>query len=325
MKTLYADLEPYARHRLPRGRHALYVEECGAPGGVPVLFLHGGPGSGCRPYHRAFFDPSRYRAVLLDQRGAGRSTPQGELSDNATADLLEDLEAVRRHLGIERWALFGGSWGATLALLYAQNHPERCLGLVLRGSFLARPRDLDWFLGPDGVRRLYPDRWAECLDDLGVSAEAEADPVAAFRERLNGDDELAQRRAARAWTLWSEQVLLGADFRPKSLGDPVSAQQIHQARIELHYAAHRYFLPDNAILARCHRIAHLPAILVHGRKDWICPPESSYALHRALPRSELRWVPEGGHIATGEAMIDALVTAAGDMLDRLADPSARQA
>jgi proline iminopeptidase len=315
MKALYPALEPYASHLVQRGRHLLHVEECGRQDGLPVLFLHGGPGSGCKPYHRSFFDPDRYRIVLPDQRGAGRSLPQGECLDNATADLIDDLEHIRRLLGVEGWLLFGGSWGATLALAYAQQFPERVQGLVLRGAFLGRRRDLDWFIGPEGVRKFYPDRWDECAEVL--SGPEHDEPVPALYRRLTGEDELVQRRAARCWSYWSEQVLLGEAFKPESFSEHVSAGQVSQARLELYYAVNDYFLPERGLLERCGRIAHLPTILIHGRRDWVCPVEGSYSLHRRLPASELRIVESAGHLASEQAMVDALVTATDEMAERL--------
>jgi proline iminopeptidase len=316
MKTLYPDLEPYAVHRYSRDLHRIYVEECGNPKGIPVLFLHGGPGSGCKPHHRRFFDPACYRIILLDQRGAGRSTPQGELSHNTTADLVRDLEYLRQQLDIGRWLLFGGSWGATLALRYAQKHPAKVSGLVLRGSFLGRRRDLDWFVGEDGVRRIYPEPWEQLLAVLPDSERT--DPLVALYRCVTGRDELARRRATRAWELWSSRVVLGGEFDAARLNEHVSAEGVNRACIELHYAVNGYFLEENEILAGCGRIAHLPAIILHGRRDLVCPVESAWNLHRGLPEAELRILPEAGHIAEGEAMIDALVDATDAMARRLA-------
>lgn len=316
MKSLYPEIEPYAAGLLKRGKHQVYLEQCGNPQGLPVLFLHGGPGSGCKSYHRRFFDPEKYRILLLDQRGAGRSLPHGGLEDNTTADLVRDLEYIRQHLGLDTWALFGGSWGATLALLYAQKHPARVAGLVLRGTFLARRRDLDWFVGEEGVRRVYPDRWEHLL--AGLPEAERGDPVAALHRRLTGPDELARRRAARDWSLWSGQVVLGEDFAPDATSDPVSATTLQQARIELHYAVNRYFLEENAVLDGCAKLARIPAIILHGRRDLVCPVEAAHTLHRHLPRSELRILPRSGHVAGGEEMIGALVAAADDLAARLA-------
>lgn len=315
MPELYPEIEPYTCRRVARGRHELYVEECGNPEGLPVLFLHGGPGSGCRPDHRRFFDPRRYRIVLLDQRGAGRSTPQGELRDNTTPLLLADLEAVRCLLHIDQWLLFGGSWGATLALLYAAAHPERTLGLILRGIFLGRQRDLDWFAGSEGIRRLWPDRWEQCVEGF-TPAERDA-PTDAFYRRLTGDDELGRRRAARQWTFWSAQVLFGEAFDPAAHREHATAEAVNQARVELHYAVHRYFLTDDAILGQCGKISHLPAVILHGRRDRVCPLDNAYAVHQALPHSEWVILPEAGHLASDPSMAQALVAATDTMAERL--------
>ncbi|HWO99388.1 MAG TPA: prolyl aminopeptidase [Methylococcus sp.] len=319
MRSLYPPIEPHAVHRLEvGGGHRIYVEECGNPHGVPVVFLHGGPGSGCKAYHRCFFDPMRYRIILLDQRGAGRSTPRGHLRHNTTAHLVADLERVREVLGIERWLLFGGSWGAALALIYAQTHPERVSGLILRGAFLARKVDVDWFVH-DGANRIYPESWERFLAHFGLDEHKHL--ARALYRRLTGPDELERQRAAREWWLWSSRVTLGDAFIAEA-NDVPPPGTVDQSRIELHYAVHRYFIREGQILMDCHRIEHLPAILVHGRKDLVCPPESAWTLHRRLPRSELRMLPNAGHISAGEEMIDALVTAADEILLRISPTAA---
>lgn len=317
MKSLYPPLEPYAVHRMPVDHgHLLYVEECGNPSGLPVLFLHGGPGSGCKPQHRAFFDPLRYRAILLDQRGAGRSTPQGGLRANTTQHLLDDMEKLRLHLQVERWLLFGGSWGAALALAYAQKHPDCVHGLILRGSFLARRRDLAWFLA-DGAGRIYPEAWQRLLDFL--PPQGRRTPLKALYAMVASKDQLAQRRAARAWLQWSDLVTLGEGGQGgPSSAEHVTLEQLHKTQIELHYAVHRHFLADQPLLDGCSAIAHLPGIVIHGRDDRVCAPEAAFLLHRALPNSELHVLPGVSHVADGEAMIDALVDAADRMAERLA-------
>lgn len=314
MKALYPPIEPYAVHRFDVGDdHRIYLEECGNPAGIPVLFLHGGPGSGCRSHHRSFFDPQRYRAILVDQRGSGRSIPHGCIRGNTTQHLLHDLEFVRTHLNIRNWLLFGGSWGAALALLYAQAHPERVSGLILRGSFLARKRDVNWFVR-DGASRLYPEHWQRFMENF--DPKERTNPIRALCRRINGPDELERRRMAREWWLWSTRVTLGDGFvQPEDEALPAGA--LSQSRIELHYAARRYFIREGQILEDCPKIAHLPSIIVHGRQDWVCPPESAWLLHRALPQSELRILPNAGHIAQGEEMIDALVSALDTMPERL--------
>jgi proline iminopeptidase len=316
MKTLYPTPEPYAVHRWDVDeRHCLYVEECGNRLGLPVIFLHGGPGSGCKVHHRCFFDSRRYRIILFDQRGCGRSTPEGELGRNTTLHLLSDLETIRSKLHISRWLLFGGSWGATLALLYAQKHADRVSGMILRGTFLARQRDLDWYIR-DGVNRIYPEEWERLV--AHIPDEERSDLIAAFYRRLQGNDELAQWRAARDWDRWAGCVALGNDFNPSESGDHVTANVLTQARIETHYAAHRYFIEEDRILAGCDRLPDVPILLVHGRLDLICPVESAYSLHQCLPQSELRILPHSGHIAGGDEMIDALVSSTDEMAARLA-------
>lgn len=312
MRTLYAPVEPYARHEFAFGSHRVYVEECGNPAGEPVVFLHGGPGSGCKTDHRRFFDPARFRALLIDQRGAGRSTPQGGCEDNDTDALLDDLEVVRRRLGVERWLLFGGSWGAALALLYAERHVARVSGMILRGAFLAREMDLNWFVS-DGAPRIYADQWQQLVSTIPESQRG--DLLAAIDAQLWGKDELAQRRMAREWALWTNCVALGEDFDPDAFGEHVPAQSLHQARIELHYARHRYFIAEGQILADSAVLRDIPTIIIHGRRDLVCPPEAALTLHRHLPHAQLRLVRGAGHIAAGEAMVDALVSAADEMAD----------
>ncbi len=313
MKALYPPLEPYAVHWLEADGHRIYYEECGQPEGLPVVFLHGGPGSGCRPEHRCFFDPKRYRIVLVDQRGCGRSEPLGELHHNDTWKLIEDLETIRTHLKINRWLLFGGSWGATLALVYAQRHPERVLGLILRGVFLARQMDLDWLV-KDGARRIYPDYWHQLIKSLPVSSWS--DLIDGMYRAVIGHNEALQLRVVEAWNRWSAAVTLGVRFDPNALPDP--GELLAKTKIELHYAAHRYFLEENQILQACQRIRTLPCSIIHGRWDLLCPVEAAFSLRRRLPGAKLRILEHSGHIAAGEEMIDALVDATDRMAEQLA-------
>lgn len=315
MRELYPPIEPYAVHLLDVGNsHTVYVEECGNPAGIPAVFLHGGPGGGCKPYHRSFFDPAVYRAILFDQRGCGRSKPYGLLEHNTTQHLLADMEMIRERLGLDKWLLFAGSWGSTLALLYAQHYPQRVSGIVSRGTFLARQEDLDWYI-KDGVNRIYPERWAELLDALHGAPHD--DLISAFHAILHGKDELAQRRIARAWSAWGGQIALGDEFNPSDLEGHVPAQVLHQARIELHYGFNRYFIEENQILRDCHLIPKIPIILVHGRRDLVCPVESAFTLRKHLPFAELRVLPTAGHIASPPEMTAALIEAADDMAGRL--------
>jgi len=314
MRELYPEIEPYAVHALEVGDgHVLHVEESGNPDGIPLLFLHGGPGSGCKAYHRQFFDAARYRAILFDQRGSGRSQPFGELNANTTPHLLGDMERIRRRLNIETWLLFGGSWGSTLALLYAEKHPKLVRGLVLRGIFLARRRDLDWFTG-DGVRRIYPESWRR-LENLIPPSERH-DPIPYIHAVLNGTDELARWRMAREWLYWGGQVALGEAFDAAQTED-LPPGGLQQARIEAHYAANGYFIDEEQILREAGKIAHIPTVIVQGRRDLTCPVDGADALHRALPQSGLEILPLGGHIAGTPDIIDALVRAADAMADRL--------
>ena len=307
METLYPPIRPYARHELAMDRrHVLYVEEVGNPGGIPAVFLHGGPGAGCEPWHRQFFDPERYRVILFDQRGAGRSRPHAELRDNTTWHLVEDMERLRRHFGIERWLVFGGSWGSTLALAYAQTHPERVSALVLRGIFLCRPQEIRWFY-QEGASRIFPDYWEDFV--APVAPERRHDLLHAYHELLTGEDELRRMAAARAWSVWEGRCAtlepdpeVVAHFR-----DPHVA--LAMARIENHYFVNDAFLELDQLLAGAGRLQGIPGTLVHGRYDIICPVENAWELHRAWPDSELVITPRAGHAAGEPENLAALVRA----------------
>jgi proline iminopeptidase len=317
MRELYPPIEPYRSDRLAvDGLHTLYVEECGRPDGLPALFLHGGPGAGLSAYHRRFFDPARYRVVLFDQRGAGRSTPPAELRDNTTQHLLADIEAIRRRAGIERWVVFGGSWGSTLALAYAEAHPQRVLGLVLRGIFLGDPDEVRWFseLG-GGASWIFPERWQRFLDH--IPAEEHGDLLEAYWRRLDGGDEAARLAAARAWSAWEggSTTLVHDPDAPGVSADPAVALSL--ARTEVHYFRHRCFLEPGQLLRDVERIRAIPATIVHGRYDIICPARNAIALARAWPEARLRIVL-AGHSATDPAIVDALVEATDALADRYA-------
>ena len=307
MASLYPPIQPYATHSLAVAPpHVLYLEECGNPDGLPVLFVHGGPGAGCEPWHRRFFDPEQYRIILFDQRGAGRSTPHAELEGNTTADLVADMEAIREHLGVERWVLFGGSWGSTLSLVYAETHPERVLGLILRGIFLCRPEEIRWFY-QEGASRIFPDHWEDFLRP--IPAAERGDLLHAYYRRLTGEDEVARMAAAKAWSLWEGRT---ATLRPRRavidhFADPHTALAL--ARIEAHYFVHGAFLEPNQILRDAQRLAGIPGLVVQGRYDIICPLQSAWELHRAWPRAELQIVPDAGHAASEPGTVDALVKA----------------
>jgi len=292
--NLFAAIEPYASDRLALDHgHIMYYEECGNPDGVPIVFLHGGPGAGATPTHRRFFNPGRYRAVLYDQRGAGRSTPLGALAHNTTRHLVADLERLRRHLRIGRWIVFGGSWGSTLALAYAEAHPGRVAGLILRGIFLAERHEIDWFLY--GVRHFFPDAWR---DFAAVLPEAERDDLLAnYHRRLVDPDPAVHLPAAHAWSTY-EAVCSTLRPSPETVsafaGDRVA---LSLARIEAHYFVNDGFLEPGALLAGIGRIRALPAVIVQGRYDAICPPATADRLAGAWPEADYVLVPDAGHSA----------------------------
>lgn len=315
MLSLYPEIRPYAEHRLKVGEpHQLYIEECGEPDGIPVLYVHGGPGAGCDPKSRCFFDPGHYRIILFDQRGAGRSTPHGETVNNNTEALIGDIEAIREHLGVDQWLLFGGSWGSTLSLLYAEAHPERVLGLILRGIFLCRPEDIRWFF-QEGASRIFPDYWEPYLQ--GIPEQERGDLIAAYHRRLTGNNELARMSAAKTWSLWEAHC---STLRPNHqvvdhFSDPHVA--IAMACIEAHYFINDGFLRPNQILADAHRLADIPGMIVHGRYDMVCPLDNACLLHRHWPGSELQIIRDAGHSDTEPSIVDALVRATKDMAVRL--------
>ena len=291
---LYAAIEPSRAGLLDLDRvHQMYWEECGNPRGQPVVFLHGGPGAGSAPAHRRFFDPAHYRIVVYDQRGAGRSRPLGELRDNTTPLLVEDLERLRRHLGIERWHVFGGSWGSTLALAYAIAHSERCSALILRGIFLCRKSEIEWFLY--GLRNLFPEAWTSFA---GAIPQAErGDLLAAYYRRLTDPDPAVHMPAARAWSIYEgscSTLLASPETVAYFAGDVVA---LGLARIEAHYFTHDIFMPENALLANIERIRSVPGVIVQGRYDAVCPIVTADDLHRAWPEADYIIVPDAGHSA----------------------------
>ena len=309
MKTLYPEILPFHTSLMETGGlHRVYVEQSGNPAGIPVIFLHGGPCSGTKPDHRRFFDPERYHIILMDQRGCGQSLPFGEIQGNTTQDLLDDMERIRQQLRIEQWLLFGGSWGGTLALLYAQQHPKRVLAMILRGVFLARQADMDWFLGK-GVNLIYPQQWQDflnCIPDV-----AETNLLQGLHEAVFGNDDEAARLAARQWQAWGGQVALGNDYLESD--EAVSDQALKQVRMEVHYAKNAYFIAENQILENCGVLRDVPAIIIHGQNDLTCPLEAGWRLHQALPQARYVVLPNAGHVARGEEMIDALVSATDEM------------
>lgn len=316
MRIFYPKIQPYQTHRLKVDDvHELYIEESGSADGIPVIFIHGGPGAGCAACHRRFFDPEKYRIILFDQRGAGQSTPHASLENNTTQHLVSDMEAIRELLGIHKWVLFGGSWGSTLSLVYAQTHPDKVLGLVLRGIFLCRPKEIDWFY-QKGTSRLFPDAWKDFCEPI---PEAERDDmVDAYHKRLTSDDELIRTKAAKAWSIWEGRT---STLKPSkdvvnSFGNLHTAVSL--ARIECHYFMNDSFLKPNQILNEAGKLKDIPSIIVQGRYDVVCPMESAWDLHQALPASELDIIPDAGHSAMEEGIIDALVKATDKMLGRIA-------
>ena len=308
MRTLYPEIAPYQTGTLQvDGRHTLYWEQCGNPDGKPVVLLHGGPGGGCNDRMRRFHDPAKYRIVLFDQRGAGRSTPHAELEGNTTWDLVADIEALRRLLGIERWQVFGGSWGSTLALAYAQTHPQRVTELVLRGIFMLRRWELEWFY-QEGASRLFPDAWEHYL--AAIPPVERHDLISAFHRRLTSDDEAVRLAAAKAWSIWegaTSYLHVDPDFAG-SHGDPHFALAF--ARIENHYFVNGgFFEVEDQLLRDAHRIADIPGVIVHGRYDVVCPIANAWDLHKAWPKAELTITPGSGHSAFEAENIDALVRA----------------
>lgn len=309
MKILYPEISPFHTFFLETGGiHRVYVEQSGNPAGIPVIFLHGGPCSGTKPDHRRFFDPERYHIILMDQRGCGQSLPFGEISGNTTQDLLDDMERIRKLLRIEQWLLFGGSWGGTLALLYAQQYPERVSAMILRGVFLARQADMDWFLGK-GVNLIYPQQWQDFLSCIPDAAETNL--VQSLYAKVFGDDADAARLAARQWQAWGGKVALGNDYQDSD--EAVSDQALKQVQMEVHYAKNGYFIAENQILENCAALQDIPAIIIHGQNDLTCPLEAGWRLHQTLPQARYIVLPNAGHVARGEAMIDALVLATDEM------------
>lgn len=303
---LYPEIDPYQQGMLSvDALHTLYWEQSGNPGGIPVLFLHGGPGAGSTPNHRRFFDPAVYRIIIYDQRGAGRSTPLGEIKDNTTPHLVADIETLRQHLDIEKWLVFGGSWGSTLALAYGEAHPARCLGFVLRGIFLCRKSEIDWFLY--GLRHFFPEAWHDFVAPLAPSEQN--DILAAYYRRLLNPDPAIHMPAARAWGRYEGRcstLLPSPETVDYFSSDTVA---LGLARMEAHYFSHDIFLPQNSLLDNVAKLHHLPAVIVQGRYDAVCPIVSADDLHRAWPQAEYIVIENAGHSAWEPGIRAALVQA----------------
>ncbi len=307
-RSLYPELEPFQTGFLDvDGGHRIYFEESGNPQGKAAVFVHGGPGGGTEAKHRRFFDPAAYRIVLFDQRGCGKSTPHATLEANTTWHLVADMERIREHLGIERWLVFGGSWGSTLALAYAQRHADRVNALVLRGIFLLRKREIEWFY-QEGASRLFPDAWEGYLAPIPESERG--DLLRAYHRRLTSRDEAERLRCAKAWSIWegaTSRLMPDADLVARTGEDRFA---LAFARIECHYFVNRGFLErDGQLLEDVSRVRHLPCSIVQGRYDVVCPAESAWALHKAWPGSELHIVPDAGHSAIEPGIVSELLTA----------------
>ena len=315
MRTLYPEIKPYKTHQIKvDDLHVLYVEESGDPDGIPVLFVHGGPGAGCESYHRCFFDPNVYRIILFDQRGSGRSTPHAELEGNTTQALVADMEIIREKLDINRWVLFGGSWGSTLSLVYAETHNDRVMGLIVRGIFLTRQKEIDWFY-QEGASRIFPDYWQDFIKPI---PENERDNLLkAYYKRLTGENEIAQMQAAKAWSIWEGRT---ATLKSnKNVIDHFGSAHtaLSLARIECHYFMNDSFLEDNQILNNVDKLQNIPGVIVQGRYDLICPLESAWTLHQHWLNSELKIIVDAGHSATEIGTVDALVSATDEMAQNL--------
>jgi proline iminopeptidase len=313
-QSFYAPFEPYATTTLDVSPiHRLYVEESGNPSGTPVVYLHGGPGAGSKPDHRRYFDPARFRVVLFDQRGAGKSTPHASLELNTTQDLVADIERIREHLGIERWLVVGGSWGSTLAIAYAEAHPARVTELILRGLFLCRDEEIEWMY-QKGASFVYPDLWEDYI--APIPEDRRDDFVAAYHEQLTSDDEGVRLKAARAWEAW-EVGMLNLMPNDADIAAMTDESALATSRIECHYFKNKIFLPDNALLDGIPAIAHLPATLVHGRHDMICPAKTAWDVHKAWPGSKLHLIPDASHAFDEPGIVDAMVRAADAYAERV--------
>ncbi|MBK9294724.1 MAG: prolyl aminopeptidase [Oligoflexia bacterium] len=306
--SFFPEIDPYKTHRLKVSRiHELYVEEVGNPKGQPILFLHGGPGAGLSTKHRRFFDPRFYRIILFDQRGSGKSKPHASLEENTTWDLVSDIEKLREFLGIQKWIVFGGSWGSTLALAYSETHPDKVDGLILRGIFLCRKEEINWFY-QKGCEWIFPDQWEKYFNFIPENERD--DLVKAYYKRLTSSDSKLRLEAARRWSTWEGSTL-------KLIQDPETVSTFDEeqmalsiARIECHYFINRcWFKTDNQLIENINKIRHIPAVIVHGRYDVVCPVKNAWDLHKAWPEAKLQIISDAGHAADEPGILDALVRA----------------
>ncbi|HEV7643429.1 MAG TPA: prolyl aminopeptidase [Pyrinomonadaceae bacterium] len=314
MKTLYPEIEPFDDGMLQvSDLHTIHYERAGSPDGIPVVFLHGGPGGGLLPMYRQFFDPAAFHVILFDQRGSGKSTPAYELKENTTWDLVADIEKLREKFGIDKWYVFGGSWGSTLSLAYAETHPDRVRGLALRGIFLTRRKELEWFY-QYGASEIFPDHWERFRDE--IPEDERGDFMTAYYKRLTGDDEETQLSAARAWSVWegsTSKLYPSKDLIEHWEG---AHEALSLARIECHYFMNNSFFPtEDHLLENVGKIRNIPTVIVQGRYDVVCPITSAWDLHKAFPEAELVVVPDAGHSVSEPGTISALV----DAMDKFRD------
>ncbi|WP_432773162.1 prolyl aminopeptidase [Francisella salimarina] len=310
---LYPEIEPFNQEFLKVSDiHTIYFEECGNPSGKPALFIHGGPGGGIQPSYRQYFNPDKYRVILVDQRGCGKSTPFAELRENTTQDLIEDFEKIRKKLNIDKWMLFGGSWGSTLGLAYAQAYPDVVTELVLRGIFLGREKELSW-LYQHGASMVFPDMWEKYIEPIPV--EQRKDFISAYHSILTGDDEKLKQQAAVAWSVWEAST--SKLFVDKKSIDRYGEDKFSLAfaRIECHYFKNKLFVEEAQLLKDAHKIKDVPGVIVQGRYDMVCPAVSAWDLHKAWPKAELDIVADAGHSISEPGILEALVRAT----DKFAD------
>jgi len=312
---LFPAIQPGNTWRFPvSDLHTLYIEESGEADGIPVVFLHGGPGGACEPSHRRFFDPERYRIILFDQRGCGKSRPHASLEQNSTWELVDDLEKIREFLEIDQWVVFGGSWGSTLALAYAQKHPQRVLGLILRGIFLGRDEDIHWFFQGEAAR-IFPEAWQHFIEP--IPPEERDDIVAAYYQRLTSSNDIVRMGAAKAWSIWegSSVTLLPDKNVVDYFSDPHIALSI--ARIECHYFNNDCFLRPDQLLEDCDKIKDIPGYIVHGRYDMVCPIDQAILLNQRWQNAKLRVIDDAGHAVTETGIANTLVDSCNSMLEIL--------
>ncbi|WP_243374438.1 prolyl aminopeptidase [Microvirga solisilvae] len=314
MRTFYPEIEPYDHGMLDVGDgHRVYWELCGNPNGKPVVFLHGGPGGGCTPAQRRLFDPKKYRILLFDQRGCGRSTPYASLEANTTWHLVADIERLRAMIGVDKWMVFGGSWGSTLALAYAERHPERVTELIVRGIFTLRRSELLWYY-QEGASWLFPDKWERYL--APIPAEERSDMMTAYRKRLTHPDPAVQAEAAQAWSLWEGETitLLHNQGFSDQFGDPHYA--IAFARIENHYFVHEGWFEEGQLIRDAHKLKSIPGVIIQGRYDVATPPKTAWDLHKAWPEAQFIMVPDAGHAVTEPGILHHLIEATDSFADK---------